>query len=108
LSTTCEERRERKVEAPEWAYFEVTSVEARSEARKRKTAASEIGAEERAASAQSVAKKVNLGEIGIMIGLSNVGTVPGQLEAEEESETTKAERKRMKNEAKLNQKRTSR
>ena len=59
-------------------WVEAISVEGRSEARNRKTAASDMGADERAAIAQSVAKKANLGENATIIRLvtSGVGAGP--------------------------------
>jgi hypothetical protein len=69
---------------------DIISVEAASEARKRKTAASEIGTEENAARTQRVAKKVNLGESATMIDPS---CQQHKSRANEECKTTKAERK---------------
>jgi hypothetical protein len=62
----------------ELVFVEVISVEAMSEARNRKTAASDMGAEEMAAIAQSMAKKANLGENATIIRLvtSSVGAGP--------------------------------
>ena len=75
-------------------WVEVISVEARSEARNRKTAASDMGAEERAARTQSVAKRANLGENAAIIRLVTSRVGAGRYQAEGEPKTMKAVRKR--------------
>jgi hypothetical protein len=67
-----------------------------------------MGAEERAASVHSMAKKVNLGESATMIGLvaSSVEVFPGQ--ARKNTRQRKQSESEKMNESKLNRKRASR